>query len=72
MHANFDNVNYNVDYNIKPRTRLIVDQPTEMELLSIEMSMVMKPEADMPKQPPTLFKLESRPITYNRDHFYLG
>lgn len=34
---------------IKPKTRLIVDEPTEMEHLSIHLSMVMKPDAEMPR-----------------------
>jgi hypothetical protein len=59
VEANFDSIDaFKYDYVVRKKTRLIVDQPTEMEHLSIELSLVSKPEPVMPHQPPTLFKLE--------------
>lgn len=50
MDAHFDNIDVeNYDYTVKRKTRLIVDAPTDMEMLSIEMSLMMKPEAVEPK-----------------------
>jgi len=48
----------NYDYTVKSRQRLIVDEPTDMELLDIEMSLLSKPVPEEPRQPPSLFKIE--------------
>ena len=39
----------NFDYTVKRKQRLIVDEPTEMELLDIEMSLLSKPEPEEPR-----------------------
>jgi hypothetical protein len=52
----------NYDYTVKRKQRLIVDAPTDMELLDIEMSLLSKPMPEEPRQPPSLYKIESRPI----------
>lgn len=38
VQADFDQIDYqNYDYTVKRKQRLIVDEPTDMELLEIEM-----------------------------------
>ena len=55
--ADFEQVNINQQYIPKTvkQSKLVVQQPTEMEHLSIEMSMASKPDAELPRQPPVLF-----------------
>ena len=37
---------------------LVIDEPTEMEHLSIQMSLALKPDAELPRQPPSLVILK--------------
>ena len=40
-----------------------------MEMLSIEMSLIMKPDAEIPRQPPELVKINNN-IRGGRNEFY--
>lgn len=74
VQADFEQIDYqNYDYTVKRKQRLIVDEPTDMELLEIEMCQISKPEPEEPRQPPTLYKIETRPVNHpdfaDYDHF---
>jgi len=50
VQVDFDQIDYmNYDYTVKRKQRLIVDAPTDMELLDIEMSLLSKLAPDEPR-----------------------